>query len=234
MPALRWKNTFLPAAVAAAAKSLWSCPTVCDPVDGSPPGSPVPGILQARTLEWVAISFSNAWKWKVKVKSLSLVFFKNNLSIYLFLFFGWTGSLLACKNFLYFQQAGAAFRCVAWASHCGGFFCCGAQSLGPRASVVAAHELSSWGCGLQSMGSAVVAHRLGCSAACGMFLDQGWNPYPLHWQKDSLHCPTREVPLPSFFCLFVFAKDSYTDKRFCKNIRVKSKPELLPTLICSD
>ena len=56
---------------AAAAKSLQLCPTLCDPTDGSPPGSPVPGILQARTLEWVAISFSNAWKWKVKVKSLS-------------------------------------------------------------------------------------------------------------------------------------------------------------------
>ena len=56
---------------AAAATSLQSCPTLCDPIDGSPPGSPVPGILQARTLEWVAISFSNAWKWKVKVKSLS-------------------------------------------------------------------------------------------------------------------------------------------------------------------
>jgi len=58
---------------AAAAKSLQSCPTLCDPIDGSPPGSPVPGILQAITLEWVAISFSNAWKWKVKVKSLSCV-----------------------------------------------------------------------------------------------------------------------------------------------------------------
>ena len=55
------------------AKSLQSCPTLCDPIDSSPPGSPVPGILQARTLEWVAISSSNAWKWKVKVKSLSLV-----------------------------------------------------------------------------------------------------------------------------------------------------------------
>ena len=60
-------------AAAAAAKSLQLCPTLCDPIDGSPPGSPVPGILQARTLEWVAISFSNAWKWKVKVKSLSRV-----------------------------------------------------------------------------------------------------------------------------------------------------------------
>ena len=58
---------------AAAAKSLQSCPTLCDPIDGSPPGSPVPGILQAITLEWVAISFSSAWKWKVKVKSLSHV-----------------------------------------------------------------------------------------------------------------------------------------------------------------
>ena len=58
---------------AAAAKSLQSYPTLCDPTDGSPPGSTVPGILQARTPEWVAIPFSNAWKWKVKVKSLSRV-----------------------------------------------------------------------------------------------------------------------------------------------------------------
>ena len=60
-------------AAAAAAKSLQSCPTLCDPIDNSPPGSSVHGILQARTLEWVAISSSNAWKWKVKVKSLSRV-----------------------------------------------------------------------------------------------------------------------------------------------------------------
>ena len=56
-----------------AAKSLKSCPTLCNPIDGSPPSSPLPGILQARTLEWVAISFSNAWKWRVRVKSLSRV-----------------------------------------------------------------------------------------------------------------------------------------------------------------
>ena len=62
-----------PCITAAAAKLLQSCLTLCDPIDGSPPGSPVPAILQARTLEWVAISFSNAWKWKVKVKSLSSV-----------------------------------------------------------------------------------------------------------------------------------------------------------------
>ena len=64
-------------AAAAAAKSLQSCLILCDPIDGSPPGSPVPGILQARTLEWVAISFSKAWKWKVKVKSLSRVRLSN-------------------------------------------------------------------------------------------------------------------------------------------------------------
>ena len=58
---------------AVAAKSLQTCPTLCDPTDGSLPGSPVPGILQARTLEWVAISFSSAWNWKVKVKLLSCV-----------------------------------------------------------------------------------------------------------------------------------------------------------------
>ena len=66
-------KTIIEVTGAAAAKSLQSCPTLCDPTDGSPPGSPVPGILQARTLEWVAISFSNVGKWKVKVKSLSRV-----------------------------------------------------------------------------------------------------------------------------------------------------------------
>ena len=66
-------NTNHLSAAAAAAKSLQSCPTLCDPIDGSPPGSPIPGIPQARTLEWVAISLSYAWKWKVKGKSLSHV-----------------------------------------------------------------------------------------------------------------------------------------------------------------
>ena len=70
-----WSRTssVLIRAAAAAAKSLQSCLTLCNPIDGSPPGSPIPGILQARTLEWAAISFSNAWKWKVKGKSLSRV-----------------------------------------------------------------------------------------------------------------------------------------------------------------
>ena len=66
-------NLISDSSAAADAKSLQSCPTLCDPIDGGPPGSPVPGILQARTLEWVAIFFSNAWKWKVKAKSFSRV-----------------------------------------------------------------------------------------------------------------------------------------------------------------
>ena len=79
LPEVWWSNNklalslSLSAAATATAKSLQSCPTLCDPIDLSPPGCPVPGILQARTLEWVAISFSNAWKRKVKVKSLSRV-----------------------------------------------------------------------------------------------------------------------------------------------------------------
>ena len=70
---LAWRILSITLLACAAAKSLQSCPTLCDPIDGSPPGSPIPGILQTRILEWVAIFFSNAWKWKVKVKSLGRV-----------------------------------------------------------------------------------------------------------------------------------------------------------------
>ena len=70
---ITWDQTLTNTAVDAAAKLLQSCLTLCDPIDSSPPGFPVPGILQARTLEWIAISSSNEWKWKVKVKSLSHV-----------------------------------------------------------------------------------------------------------------------------------------------------------------
>ena len=69
----RAKPSSHPSDSLAATKLLQSCPTLCDPIDGSPPGSPIPGSLQARTPEWVAISFSNAWKWKVKMKLLSRV-----------------------------------------------------------------------------------------------------------------------------------------------------------------
>ena len=89
-------------AAAAAAKWLQSCPTLCDPIDGSPPGSPVPGILQARTPEGVAISFSNAWKWKVKVKSLSRVWL---------LATPWTGAYQAPPSMEFFQA-----RVLEWAA----------------------------------------------------------------------------------------------------------------------
>ena len=86
-------------------------------------------------------------------------FFKINLFIYLFL-------------------TALGLRCGARASHCGGLSCCAAQALGAQASVPVAR-------GLQSAGSAAVAHGPSCSAACGILLDQGWNPCPLHWQADS-------------------------------------------------
>ena len=80
--------------------------------------------------------------------------------------FGCVGSSLLHAGFLLLQRAGATLRCGAWASHCGGFSCCGALALGAQASVV-------------------VAHGLSCSVACGIFPDQGSNPCPLHWQADS-------------------------------------------------
>ena len=96
-----------------------------------------------------------------------------------FLFiFGCVGSSLLRAGFLQLRRAGAALHCGAQASHCGGFSCSGAQAPGSWASVVVAR-------GLQSAGSAVVAHGLSCSAACGIFPDQGLNPRPLHWQADS-------------------------------------------------
>ena len=70
---LAWRTLSITLLVCAAAESLQSCQTLCNSIDRSLPGSPVPGILQARILEWVAISFFNGWKWKVKVKSLSRV-----------------------------------------------------------------------------------------------------------------------------------------------------------------
>ena len=78
-PRIRLRILSIALTAAAAAKLLQSCLTLCNSIDGSPPGSPVPGILQARTLEWVAISSSSAWKWKVKVKSLSCQTLSNHM-----------------------------------------------------------------------------------------------------------------------------------------------------------
>ena len=133
-------------AAAAAAKSLQSCPTLSDPMDSSLPGSSVHGSFQARLLEWVAIAFSmwvlitqpgieahplalGAWslsQWATREVPVSC-YFKIN-SIYLALA---VRGLLAARVFLYLWRARLLFSCTVWASHCGGFFCCGAWALGP-------------------------------------------------------------------------------------------------------
>ena len=100
--------------------------------------------------------------------------------IYLFYLFsfGCVGSLLLHAGFLQLLRVGATPRCSARTSHCGGPSCCRVRAPGAWASVVVARRL-------QSAGSVVVAHGLRCSAACGIFPDQGSNPCPLHWQADS-------------------------------------------------
>ena len=118
---------------------------------------------------WICVSFSLIWSY--------LFYFIFNLFI-LFIF-GCVGSSLLCVGFLQLWRARVTLHCGARASHCDGFSCCGARALGTQASVV-------------------VAHGLSCSAACGIFLDQGLNPCPLHQQVDSqpLHHQGRpELPI---------------------------------------
>ena len=107
---LAWRNLNITLLVYANAKSLQSCPTLCNPIDGSPPGSPIPGILQARTLEWVAISFSNAWKWEVKVKSLS--------HIWLLATHGLQTTRLLCPWDFPGKSTGVGCHCLRWVQLC--------------------------------------------------------------------------------------------------------------------
>jgi len=104
---LKWHSTLVHThSMLYYAKSLQSCLTLCDPIDGSPPGSPVPGILQARTLEWAAISFSNAWKWKVKAKSFSRV---------RLLVTPWTAAYQAPPSMEFSRQStGVGCHCLLW------------------------------------------------------------------------------------------------------------------------
>ena len=119
------------------------------------------------------------------LKQLYISFFFFFQRIYSFLkkyfLFGSIGSSLLRAGLLQLWRAGATLCCGARASHCGGFSCCRAWTLGAQASVVAAHGLQQ----LWHVGSVVVAHGLSCSMACGIFLDQGSNPCSLHWQADS-------------------------------------------------
>ena len=120
--------------------------------------------------------------------SFFLFFLKNHCHQDLYVFiFGCIVSPLLRAGFLLLQRAGATLCCSEWASHCGGFSCCGARALGVWASVVVAR-------GLYSADSVVVAHGLSCSTACGIFPDQGLNPYPLHWQADSYPLHHQESP----------------------------------------
>ena len=118
------------------------------------------------------------------------------LLIYLFIYFGCIGSLLLREGFLQLRQAGATLHCGVRASRCGGFSCCGAQALGARASQLQHTGSVVVVCRLQSAGSVVVVCRLSCSAARGIFPDQGSNSCPLHWQTDSL--PLRHQGSPLF------------------------------------
>ena len=103
--------------------------------------------------------------------------------LYLFIF-GCVGSSLLRTGFLQLWWVGTTLPCGVWASHCSGFSCCGARALGARASVVVHVGSVVVAHGLYSAGPVVVAHRLSCFAACGIFPDQGLNPCPLHWQAD--------------------------------------------------
>ena len=99
----------------------------------------------------------------------------------------------------------ATLHCGARASHGGGFSCCRARALGARASVAVARGLSS--CGLQALErrSVIVVHGLSCSAACGIFPDQGSNPGPLHWQADSQPLCHQGSPDPLLILEFLAA-----------------------------
>ena len=125
------------------------------------------------------IFFMSAYKGFINVKSSIFI------NLFIYLFFGCVGSSLLHAGFLQLRRAGATLCCGARASHCGGFSCCGAQALGTRASQLWHAGSVVVARGLWSAGSVVVVHGLSCSVACGIFLDQGLNLCPLHWQADS-------------------------------------------------
>ena len=107
-------------AAATAAKSLQSCPTLCDPIDGSPPSSPVPGILQARTLEWVAISFSKYTSINMEETALPL---KKKKNTFIFINFWLPWVFTAMLGLVWLRPVGATPHCSTQASHCSGFSC---------------------------------------------------------------------------------------------------------------
>ena len=197
---IQWDFTL---SAAAAAKSLQSCPTLCDPREGSPPGSPIPGILQARTLEWVAISFSNAWKWKVKVKSLSRV---------RLLVTPWTAAYQAPPSMGFSRQEYWSGVPLPYLDK---VICLYTLYMKSVSFWPLLHEFiltqscplfaTAWTVAYQaplSMGSPGKNIGVGCNFLLqGIFLTQGSNPHLLHWQADSSPLSHRGNPLASFSIL---------------------------------
>ena len=179
-------------AAAAASKLLQSCPTLCDPIDGSQPGSPIPGILQARVLEWAAISFSNAWKWKVKVKSLSRVRLLATPWIAAYqalppMGFSrqdyWSGVPLPspeiCMRYCYLGTSKRSYSRSIWGRGLSCGILLGAGYLVSHSFVTIWTVASSLLCPWDSPGknTGVGGHAL----LQGIFPSQGSNPHLLHW-----------------------------------------------------
>ena len=179
---------------AAAAKSLQLCLALCDPIDGSPVGFPVPGILQARTLEWVAISFSNAGKWKVNMKSLSGV---------RLLVTPWTAAHQAPPSMGFSRQECYHMinseKCVHWIWQFWGLWWCGNSNfrvvvLGGNRAMAPHSSTLAWKIpwtekpgGLQSMGSLRVGHNwaTSCSLFTFMHWRRKWQPTPVFLPGES-------------------------------------------------
>ena len=173
---------------AAAARSLQSCPTLCDPRDGSPPGSPVPGILQARTLEWFAISFSSAWKWKVKVKSLSRVWL---------LATPWTAALQAPPSMGFSRQEYWSGQHII---HC----LCSHVCLVTQLCLILCDPMDCSPPGSSVTGNSPGKNTgVGCHALLyGIFPTQGSNTGLVHCRQILYHLSHQGSPLFPYYCSF--------------------------------
>ena len=170
--------------------------------------------------EKFACRLSQRSKWRLKWYFFNIFY----LFIYLFIYF-WLCWVFLCMCFLSLSWARAILHCGTWASHCGGFSCCGAQALGAQASVGTAH-------GLSSCGSQALEHGLSscgtwpcCSKACGIFWGQGSNPYSLHWQADSY--PLYHQGSPNGYLLIDFVWGGNGTRKECFFIFLEQSPRNL-------
>ena len=175
-------------------------------------------LLFLLTVLGLFFSFSSFFKFLksqiIDMKAFFLSFFLKFIYLFIYSFiFGCIGSLLLHAGFLQLRRVGSTLHCGARASDCGGFSCCRAWNPGVWASVVVARGLQSAGSvvvahKLQGADSVVVAHGLSCSTACGIFLDQGLNPCPLHWQVDSQPLHHQGSPKQCIVILWLFSRFS--------------------------